>query len=303
MTKMGRFRSESGRARFAEAYGAALAEMDPPSRALDLPTAFGTVRAYIWNGSRPAAAPVVLLPGMSSGTPMWSMNLPGFRASGRTVIAFDALGDAGMSVQQTPLRSMADQARWVEDALAELGHSAVHSVGHSFGGATAANHALRFPRRIASLTLLEPAFTLGWPPASTFFWATVSVLPVPGSWREHALATLGGVSVDEVRAESAIGTMISVAAQTYTSALPTPRPLSDAQLQSLRMPVYVAIGGQASLAGGAKAARRAERHLGEGTVDVWSGATHSLPMQVGDRLERRLREFWQGAGDASPVVD
>lgn len=292
MTKIGRFRSESGREQFLVAYEAALAEMDVPSRARDLTTSFGTVRAYIWEGDDPAAAPVLLLPGMSSGTPMWQMNLPGFRASGRTIIAFDALGDAGMSVQTAPLRSLDDQARWVEDALAALDLDAVHSVGHSFGGATAANHALRHPQRIASLTLLEPAFTFGWPPASTFFWATVSILPVPAAWREHALATLGGVPVEEVRKETPIGTMISVAAQTYTSALPTPKPLTDAHIAELEMPVYVAIGGRASLAGGRKAARRAEEHLPHGTVEVWDDATHSLPMQVGALLEPRLRDFW-----------
>jgi len=292
VTKIGRFRSESGRALFVEAYEAALAEMDPPTRTLDLPTTFGTVRAYVWEGADGSATPVVLLPGMSSGTPMWQMNLPGFRASGRTVIAFDALGDAGLSAQDAPLRTMADQARWVEDALAALALDAVHTVGHSFGGATAANHALRHPQRIASLTLLEPAFTLGWPPASTFFWATVSILPVPHTWREHALATLGGVPVEEVRKETPIGTMISVAAQTFTSALPTPRPFTDAQLGELRMRVYVAIGGRASLAGGRTAAARAEAHLPAGTVEVWEEATHSLPMQVADRLEPRLREFW-----------
>lgn len=292
MTKLGRFRTESDRERFVVAYDAALAVMEPPTRSLDLDTTFGTVRAYVWAGEYADATPVLLLPGMSSGSPMWEMNLHGFRESGRTVIALDALGDAGMSVQREPIASMHDQARWVEDALAALELDSVHSVGHSFGGATAANHALRFPARIASLTLLEPAFTLGWPPASTFFWATVSILPVPTSWREHALATLGGVPVEEVRKESPIGTMISVAAQTFTSALPTPRPLSDAQLAELRMPSYVAIGGRASLAGGRKAATRAEAHLPNATVEVWDEATHSLPMQVRAQLEPRLRAFW-----------
>lgn len=283
-------RTEAGRVRFEQAYAAALVELPTPSHTLDIDTSFGTVRAYRWQGDD-AMLPVLLLPGQIAGAPMWGENLPGFLATGRTLIAIDALGDAGMSQQRVPLRSLDDQAQWIDEVLTAVNVTAIHTLGHSFGGASAANHAVRHPERVASLTLLEPVFTLRWPPISVFFWATIAVLPVPGAWRDRALAAIGGVSLEQLREESAIGTLIAVASETFRTALPTPRPLTDEQLTALGMPVYLAVAGTSSLAGSA-AAERARSQLPDAVVEVWSGATHSLPMQFHEALGTRLAEFW-----------
>ena len=74
-----------------------------PTATYDVATDFGTVRGYEWS-SPPVTetVPVVLVPGRASGVPMWSANLPGF-AEDHRVIAFDALGDAGLSVQSAPM--------------------------------------------------------------------------------------------------------------------------------------------------------------------------------------------------------
>lgn len=289
--KIGTFRSASGRDAYMRAYDAAMAQLPAPSDSRDVPTSLGSVRAYEWTGTAPHREPIVLLPGRSSGVPMWAENLPGFRAGGRTIIAFDAIGDAGMSVQTAPLRGPQDQARWVEEALMGLHASRVHTVGHSFGGATAAAHALFHPTRLASLTLLEPVFTLHRPPLSTLFWATIASLPVPSSWRDRALAAIGGLDVDQVRKRTPIGDMIAAGTAHFAAALPTPRTFSDDELARLTMPAYVAIAARASLAGGEAAAARA-RKIPHAEVEVWPDTTHSLPMQVATELGSRLRAFW-----------
>ncbi|MFT3662451.1 MAG: alpha/beta fold hydrolase [Gordonia sp. (in: high G+C Gram-positive bacteria)] len=268
--------------------------MPTPTSTRDVPTALGTVRAYEWTGSDPDTAPVVLLPGRSSGVPMWAENLPALRRSGRTVFAFDAVGDAGLSEQTAPVRGAEDQARWVEDALSGLDLDAVHTVGHSFGGATAAAHAVHHPGRPASLSLLEPVFVFRRPPVSTFFWSGVATLPVPQSWRDRALAAIGGVSVDEVREHTPVGDMIAAGTEHYSAHLPVPRMLDDTELAGLTMPAYVAIASDSSLAGGAGAVERARRIPGA-LVEVWLDTTHSLPMQVPDALAERLTEFWASA--------
>ena len=115
----------------------------PRGRAL--PLRRGTVHAYEWSSPELTdTVPIVLIPGRTSGVPMWLENLPGFLKDHR-VIAFDALGDAGLSVQGAPMESFEDQALWMEQVLAELAPSGAHLVGHSFGGATAATYAHRFP--------------------------------------------------------------------------------------------------------------------------------------------------------------
>lgn len=289
--KIGMFRSASGRETYLRAYDAAMANLPTPSTARDVPTSLGSVRAYEWTGSAPDREPIVLLPGRSSSVPMWGENLPGFQATGRTIIAFDAMGDAGLSVQTAPLRGSQDQARWVEEALDGFHVSRVHTVGHSFGGATAAAHALHYPERLASLTLLEPVFTLHRPPLSTFFWASIASLPVPPAWRDHALAAIGGLDINQVREQTPIGDMIAAGTAHFAAALPTPRTFSDDDLAHLTMPAYIAIAARASLAGGEAAAARA-RKIPHAEVELWPNTTHSLPMQVATALGTRLSAFW-----------
>ena len=74
-------------------------------------TAFGTVRAYRFDG--PAGTPVVLLPGRNASTPMYRTNLPSLLRR-RTVYSIDLLGEAGLSVQQTPIAGPDDHARWLD---------------------------------------------------------------------------------------------------------------------------------------------------------------------------------------------
>ncbi len=289
---VGHFRSADGRDSYVAAYERAMAILPPPSAVHDVPTRFGTVRVYEWTSPQTAdSVPVVLVPGRASGVPMWGENLPGFLPEHR-VLAFDALGDAGLSVQAAPLTSTDDQALWIDDALSGLGVETAHVVGHSFGGASAASYAKQFPEKVRSLTLLEPVFTFGYPPARMLFWASVSTLPgLPTSWRDTALAKVGGV--DDYDSDDAMAAMISEGSQHFSAALPTPSPLSDDELRALAMPTYVAIAERDSLVGGEKAAARA-RQLADAEVLVFPDTTHSLPMQAKDRLNSELPEFWRG---------
>lgn len=288
---IGRFRSREARWEYVRAYDAAMAVLPSPTDSFEVRTSLGRVHGYRWAGWDEESVPVALLPGRGAGAPMWGDNLADLLRCGRTLYAMDALGDAGLSEQSAPLSDLADLALWVEETFEGLGVDRVHTAGHSFGAATAALHALHHPERVATLALLEPVFVLRWPPPSSFLWATVALLPGPASWRHHALAALGGVAVQDVRAQTPIGEMISAGAQHFVSALPTPRPLSTAQLRRLTMPTYVAIAGRRSQAGGRKAAARAAT-LPDATVEVWPQTTHSLPMQVPQQVAQRLGRFW-----------
>ena len=57
--QVGRFRSADDRDAYEAAYREAFATMPTPTNTLDIPTSFGTVRAYEWSNPHSAGAPVV----------------------------------------------------------------------------------------------------------------------------------------------------------------------------------------------------------------------------------------------------
>lgn len=290
---LGHFRSPEARQAYEDAYAEALGRLPEPTETHDVETSFGTVRAYAWVAEGQADdVPVVLLPGRAAAAPMWGDNLPHYLEH-RTVYAFDVLGDTGLSEQQIPLRDIGDAARWVDEAMAGLQIERAHLVGHSQGGGLAAAVAVRHPDRVASLALLEPLLTLGTLPLSVVLASIPVSLPfLPESWREAALNGIGGVEDEEVDPDDPLARLINVGAESYNaSGLPNPVQLTDAELEGLPMPVYVAIASDSSLAGGESAAERAQL-IPDAQVKIWPDTTHSLPMQVAPALDAELASFW-----------
>lgn len=290
---VGHFRSAQGQEQFLASYDEAMALLPEPTAVHDVPTSHGTVRVYEWSTEENREqTPLLLAPGRASGVPMWVENLPALLQE-RPVLAFDSLGDSGLSVQSVPFSTFAEQADPIDDIVRELAPEGVHLLGHSFGGAVAATYARQHPDSVVTLTLLDPAFTLRSPPVDLLFWAMVSSLPfLPDGARETALEKVGGVEMDSASFEDdPTSRMIAAASQHYKASLPQPSPLTDAELAQLTMPVYVAIASDSSLAGGASAAARAEQ-LAQPTVKTWPHTTHSLPMQAAGELEPELLEFF-----------
>jgi hypothetical protein len=191
---------------------------------------------------------------------------------------------------------MEDQSTWIDQVITAVAPRGAHVVGHSFSGATATAYARLHPQRVRSLTLLEPVFTFAYPPAGKLGWVMVSSLPgLPKSLRNKALGRIGG---EDFAASDPLALMIRAAVEHFDADLPTPSPLTKEQSDALTMPVYVAIAGRDSLAGGRKAAEHAEELLPGARVQTWKDATHSLPMQEAEPLAEVLEPFWLQAESA-----
>lgn len=290
---VGHWRSQQGYESYRAAYHDVMATLPAPTRTHDVSTEYGSVRVYEWAAADDVPAsrlPVVFLPGIRSGAPMWGENLTHWIGQ-RTLYAMDAIGDAGMSTQSIPFTSFDDQAEWVEQVLAGLDLKRTHIVGHSFGGAIAADHSLRDPSRVASLTLLEPVMVLHRLPVSTYLWSAMLLLPVPQAWKDRALAEIGGTSVAEVQERTPMSVMVDEGSKHYDSVTLVPRTFTDKEWRSMAMPIRIDIASDKSLAGGTKAADRA-RGLGIEPVTVWPHTTHSLPVQAADQLGPELERYW-----------
>jgi pimeloyl-ACP methyl ester carboxylesterase len=72
------------------------------------------------------------------------------------VLAPDLLGYGRNAPWPRNAAIAADQELGVIQALLDVAGQPVHLVGHSYGGTVALNAARRFPRRVASLSLIEP---------------------------------------------------------------------------------------------------------------------------------------------------
>lgn len=284
--RLGHFRDRAAYEHYLRAYDRALARLPPAAQTRDVPTSFGTVRAYRFGPGD--GVPVLLLPGRSSATPMWEANLAGF-ARHRPVWAVDLLGEPGLSVQTRPLAGADDQAAWLAELLDGLGMNAVHLLGLSIGGWSALNLAARRPGKLASLILLEPACTFApitWKVVVVSFGA---VLPLPGAVRRRILSWIaGGTDVSE---DDPVAALISASMRDFTASLPAPAYPTDEQIAGIEVPVLAVIGGRSIVHNGLKAAERARRLLRHGVVQLWPDASHAINGEFPDRIDAQVTDF------------
>jgi len=121
-----------------------------------------------------AGEPIVFLHCSSGSSGAW---VPVMKQLGRDyrVLAPDLLGYGRSAPWPRDLPLASDGELEVIEALLDVAGRPVHLVGHSYGGTVALNAARRFPRRVASLVLIEPvAFHL------------LRRADAPDGWREIA---------------------------------------------------------------------------------------------------------------------
>jgi pimeloyl-ACP methyl ester carboxylesterase len=253
-----------------------------------VPTSFGTVRAYRFDGPS-AAPPVVLLPGRNASTPTWRVNVPALLKR-RTVIGIDLLGEAGMSVQDKPIAGPDDEAQWLDDALAGLRLGRAHLMGVSIGGWTAVNYAVRRPGRATSLALLDPVMTFAPIPVKALLVSAAMFLPVPEPLQRRVFSWIsGGADVDDSLPEAAL---ISAGSTDYVLRKAMPKLFSDDQLRALDIPVLALIAGRSVMLDAARAAARARNLLPRGQVELWPDASHAINGEYPNEIADRAGRFW-----------
>lgn len=288
---VGHWTSRAGYEAFLVDYDRAWQEMPVPDETMDVRTGFGFVRIYRFEATTdsPTRHPFMLLPGRSSPSPVWADNMPSLMELG-DVYVLDLLGEPGLSVQEVPIEDFADNAAWLDQTLAELPEERFHLLGLSIGGWTAANLAVHRPERVASLLLIDPAYTFGTIPGETAVRAIPASVPwLPKSWRDSfASYTAGGAPVEDVP----VARMIETAMRSYSIRLPQPALIPEKDLERLEMPVLAILAGRSVMHDTRKAANVAERVLRNGTVVVYPDASHAVgseePMQIAREIEAFL---------------
>lgn len=262
--------------------------MLPACELFDLPTSFGTVRAYRFEGGG-SGEPVVLLPGRNASTPMYQTNLTALLRQ-RPVYSIDLLGEAGLSVQSAPITDGPDQAQWLDETLAGLGLQRAHLLGVSIGGWTAVNCGVHRPGRIASLTLLDPVQTFGRLRIAPVLASTLMLAPgVPEKWRRGVMSWIaGGAEVDDAEP---VATLIASGSKDFVIRTPMPRMFTDEQLRALRMPVLALLAGRSVMLDPQRCAARARSLLPNAQIEIWPDASHAINGEYPDEIAERLSRF------------
>ena len=208
------------------------------------------------------------------------------------VYTLDLLGEAGLSVQSTPITDAGDQAQWLHEVLARLPEPRLDLLGVSIGGWTAVNLAARRPAKVRSLALLDPV--LGVRPAGGRGGRPLRSRRDPRAadrWRDSfASWTANGAPVRDVP----IARMIEAGMRGYALALPAPRRITGGQLARLDLPVLVVVAGRSRMHDPRLVAATALRTLRRGRVVVFPDASHAVSGECPDLIAREVASFRGG---------
>lgn len=282
------FRSADARRHYLALYDEVRALSPRPDVVHDVPTKFGGVRVYQHGPDR--GVPVVLIHGLFLTSAMWWEQVASL-TNDFTVYTLDMLGQPGASLQSKAMFTPADCARCIDAALEGLGLRDVHLVGYSYGGWLATHAAAHVPRRLATLTLVDPASTVV--KLSARFWRSLALLlSRPRSVRARGAAAwimghpIPGSSVDALTGLFVEG-FASFAAPVRTAPIHLP---SDRLLRSVRLPVQVLLAGK-GIHDPEKAIERIGSIVPTWRHHLWHSATHALPAEVPDEVNACIRQF------------
>lgn len=263
-----------------------------------IPTAFGDTFVRI---SGPPAAPwLFLLHGAAATSLMWAPSIEVLSRHHRTV-AVDQIGEFGRSVCTRPIQTLDDLMAWLHSLIGALAPAVpVSLAGMSYGGALAAQFALRFPERLRKVVLLAPGATVLRPPIA--FWLRLMVLAVR---RQKGLpAFFRWVFPEMARKDpqwiaSTVELLSMNMQHVRRHKLPIPPVMTDAQWSRLLTPTLFLCGESEVIYSAARAVRRLRRVAPSVTSGIIPGAGHDLVFSQAACVNDRILQFLN-SGSALP---
>ena len=285
------YRSEAARARcFAYFDSKAASTWPRDSEERYVPTSYGPT--FVRLTGPPAAPPLVLLHGAGGTSLMWAPNVQALSEHYRT-IAVDQAWDFGRTLSTKPIETMSDLTSWLNELFDGLKvRSGINLAGMSYGGAIAAQYALRFPRRLRNLVLLAPGNTVLRTCAA--FWPRVIAMAV---FRRRAVPSfMRWVFPDMTRKDP--GWVDGIVSEMFLNmeSMVRRRPLippvlTDTEWRSLDVRTLFLVGEHDVIYPPRKAVARLARTAPSVTPEIVPGAGHDLTAIQAEAVNRRILDF------------
>ncbi|MCX5008289.1 alpha/beta hydrolase [Streptomyces sp. NBC_00638] len=275
-----------GEAGFQAAYDTVLRQWPVEVESVDVPSPYGSTRVHI-TGPKDGT-PLVLLPGGGTTSVVWFANVGPLAAAFR-VYAPDLMGNIGRSVHDgAPLRGADDLMAWLDALFDELRLDGAHLCGHSYGAWIALNYALRAPRRLGRLALLDPTncfagMSLG------YLGRALPMLLKPSAERVAAFHRWETGRTPENPAWQAFLGSAATARRSKVVAMRRPKP---EDLTACAVPALVLLAGRSRAHHVRRVAAEARRLMPGATVALLPNASHhSLPTEQPVELNDVLTRF------------
>jgi pimeloyl-ACP methyl ester carboxylesterase len=242
---------DAARERFMVAYERAFALWPQPCEEFDVETATATTRVHAYR-PHPGGDPVVLLAGAGSNASGWYPHVAAL-GEDRPVYGIDMPGDPNPSIARAPVSPPENCAAWLDELLGKLSDRPAHLVGFSYGGWVAMNQAIRAPRRVASITLLDPA---GLTKLDARFWLWFSIAGLAGltpmPLRRRLARWLGTPSMTEQE----LMPLMWAGVRGYHAERRFPGVLTDDELRAISVPALLITGARSAMLTPAEARAR-----------------------------------------------
>ena len=293
----GVFRSASDRAAMIAMYDAKLAQWPVPFEELDVKTSYGNT--HIVASGRLDAPPVLLLHMAACSSFIWAPVIEAFAASHR-VFAVDMIGDVNKSVLESPThypKTGDALAAWLCEVADALGLEQSDVIAGSYGGWLGMHYAIHAPQRVRRLVLVVPMGLPTWiQTARVLVRLSTITLGLSAAKMERVLSYLLG---DDPSSRRLAGDWFAeVFARKCRMRVPSPKPVSNSQLEAIRAPTLIVLGGRDPLIGNAeRAARRARAHIPDVEVEIVPNGTHAVHAEEPTRVAANIVEFLRATGE------
>jgi len=241
--------SAAAREKFMTAYEQAFALWPQPCEEFDIETATATTHVHACR-PHPGGEPVVLLSAFNASG--WYPHVAALGKDG-PVYGIDMPGDANPSVPRALMTPAAACAAWLDELLAQLSDRPAHLVGFSYGGWIAMNQAIRAPRRVASVTLLDPA---GLTRLDARFWLWFSISGLASLTPMPIRRRLARWLDSPAMLQPELMTLMWAGTRGYRAEPKFPGVLTDDELRAIDVPVLLITGARSAMLTPAEARAR-----------------------------------------------
>jgi pimeloyl-ACP methyl ester carboxylesterase len=190
--------------------------------------------------------PMVLLHGGGSNSLNWAANVTDFSAEYR-VFAVDNIYDNGRSVYTRRIQTSYDFVTWLNELFDALGLADdIILVGLSYGGWIAGQYALTHQQRLEKLVLLAPIGTVSKISLSWIIRAVLCAIPHRVFTKRFMYWLLEDLVNKDEQSRAVVDEFVKegyIAIRSFApKKLINPTVLSDGELQSIHVPLFILIG-------------------------------------------------------------